>query len=216
MIDREAELKAAAEGRPANLDPWGGRKSRSQKKREAHSLLTIAQRLVEQKGNGLNTIPLSPALKAAVLDGQRLTKNARSRQFRLVAKMLRECDPDPIISALDGLVAMRREDVAAEQVNAGWRTRLLKEGAEGNANLTEFMNTFPGSDASELRSLIRQTHKGGEGARGVRARRDLLRLVRAIRRQAAGSGQEAQPAVEPNPDPAAPPAADANSAQVDP
>lgn len=170
-----------------HVDDRARPKSRSQKKRDAQAVGRLGQRLLGLKAHELESLPLDEALRAEILDGQRLTKNARSRQLRLIAKMLRERETDDIEAALRGADAVSGAQVAAEQASERWRARLLEE---GDAALTDLLREHPTADAGLLRALMRQSAKLPEGARRVRVRRELLRAIRALYARPAAPPQE--------------------------
>jgi len=164
--------EASAEGRGDE------RKSRSQKKRDAQALTDLGLQLVERGEEALAGLPLDDDLREAIAECRRLTKNARSRQLRWIGKLLRERGVEGLDARLAQLSQVQRAEAAAEQQNEHWRSRLL---TGGNDALTEFVEAWPVADPKALRALIRQALRTPEGARSVRARRELLRAVRAIR-----------------------------------
>lgn len=173
--------------RPDQLEPEAGadtgtdgpqRKSRSQKKREAHALHDVGEALVGLSDKALSALPLDEALRQEILTCRPLKKNARSRQLRLIAKLLRHTDTNEIEARLSEASAQHGRSVAREQGNEAWRTRLLDE---GDAALAQFVEEYPQADVTALRQLIRAARHTPETARTVRARRELLRAVRALR-----------------------------------
>ena len=149
--------------------------SRSQKKREAQEVARLGLRLVGLTSAELDSLPLDEVLRAEVRVGQRLTKNARSRQLRLLAKMLRERDLGELVAALSRGDRVHHARVAIEQHSERWRIRLLEE---GDSALADFLRDYPGAEPSALRALVRQARSLPEGARKVRAKRTLLRAIR--------------------------------------
>jgi len=155
-----------------------GRKSRSQKKRDAQAFTDLGLQLVERNAEELAGLPLDEDVREAIAECRRLTKNARSRQLRWIGKLLRERGVEGLDARLAQFSQAQRAEAAAEQQNEHWRSRLL---SEGNDALTEFVEAWPAADPKALRALVRQAVRTPEGARSVRARRELLRAVRAIR-----------------------------------
>lgn len=149
--------------------------SRSQKKREAQEVARLGLRLVGLTAAELDSLPLDEALRAEVRVGQRLTKNARSRQLRLLAKMLRERDVGELVAALSRGDRVHHARIAIEQASERWRIRFLEE---GDPALSDFLREYPGVEPGGLRVLMRQARALPEGARKVRARRELLRAIR--------------------------------------
>lgn len=76
------------------------RPSRSQKKREARAVFDLGEVLVKLRPALIRRMPLEDEVREAVLIGQSLTKNARARQLRRIAKLLRAVDTQPLVDAL--------------------------------------------------------------------------------------------------------------------
>lgn len=165
--------------------------SRSQKKRDAQAVARLGLRLIELGPSELSPLPLDEALRAEILVARRLTKNARSRQLRLLAKMLRERDLSELLAALSRGDRAHRLRVAVEQLSEEWRGRLMEE---GDLALSPFLQAYPAADSGLIRALMRQIRKLPEGARKVRAKRELLRAIRqACQPEAPGVGSDLEP-----------------------
>jgi len=152
-------------------------KSRSQKKRDAAALGDIGLRLVGMHEAELAALPLDEELRREIQVCRSLTKNARSRQLRLIAKLLREGDAAPLAAALERSSHASREHVAAEREVELWRRRLLEEGDDA---LTRFIALHPGADRGELRNLVRRAVGASSEITRTRARRELLRAIRTL------------------------------------
>lgn len=153
------------------------RPSRSQLKREAHAVTAFGERLVELRPAELQSLPLDDELREEIETCRGLTKNARLRQLRLIARLLRARDLRAMQEALDGIDGRHRATVQAEKAAEAWRTRLLEA---GDAALGELLADHPDADRQLLRQLMRAAGGPAESARTKRARRELLRAVRAL------------------------------------
>ncbi len=76
---------------------WAG-PSRSQKRREASAISDLALHLVQLPKTRLATLGLEEDLRDAVELCARLSKGARARQLRLVAKLLRDLPAEELTS----------------------------------------------------------------------------------------------------------------------
>ncbi len=81
-------------------EPQRTRPSRSQKKREARVVFDLGEVLVKLRPAALKLLPLDDELREAVVFGQTLTKNARARHLRRIAKLLRSSDTQALTEAL--------------------------------------------------------------------------------------------------------------------
>lgn len=155
------------------------RPSRSEKKRAVQEVTALGLKLVQTKPVDLASFAMDEELRDAVLLGQQLTKNARSRQLRLIGKLLRSRDVSVLREQLERKVAVQQHDVVAEKRINSVRNELL---TGGDVALSAFIAEHPQAreHAGQLRALVRQVQLHGGGGRGVRARRDLFRLLREL------------------------------------
>lgn len=163
------------------------RKSRSQLKREARAVYDMGEQLAQLPEAELAKLDLDEDLADAVRACRPLKKNARLRQLRFVAKLMRAMDTAPIAARLDQRHARHGAAAAEEQANEAWRRRLLDE---GDPALSDLVNTYPQADRSELRALMRSARRP-EARGATTARRTLLRAIRALR---AGDGSHREAA----------------------
>lgn len=182
-------------GGTAGTEPGDGagavRKSRSQQKRDAQVFDRLALRLVQEKPEVLAGLSLDGELREAVAEGQRLTKNARSRQLRLIAKLMRERGTGTWLDELNGVRRGRRSQAAEEQANEHWRERLLAD-AQG-AVLAEFGAAYPQADCTLLAALLVEARGHAQTPKGLTARRRVLRFVRASRAESGEPVEVAEP-----------------------
>jgi len=162
------------------------RESSRERSARMRDIAAMVNALVKLQPAQLETVPLSEELAEAVADGQRFTKNARARQLRRIAGLLRATELAPIEAALREIETGRGVRSRREQTYEHWRMRLL-EG--GDAELTAFVAAHPGADAQVLRQHVRNATKDPESPRGKGASRELLRAIRAIGDAALASAQ---------------------------
>ncbi len=88
-------------------------KSRSQKKRESHALKDIGAELAKLTPGQVKKLPLNEDLQAALKEMAKITdKEGRRRQGQYIGKLMRECDPAPILEALNRLKQGHNDDTA--------------------------------------------------------------------------------------------------------
>lgn len=136
----------------------------------------LALRLTKLPPPRRASLPLDDDLRDALELAARLTKSARARQLRLVAKMLRDL-PEETRLTIEQLSSpqYRPGPTVEERLAERWRTRLL---AEGDEALSEFSIEFPLADRQHLRQLLRQAKVDVPTPKSKRAGTELLRALR--------------------------------------
>jgi ribosome-associated protein len=78
--------------------------SKSQRKRDAHALQKLGERLVQMRAAELATLPLPESLREAIDEARRLTSRAAlARQRQYIGKLMREVELAPLEAALERL-----------------------------------------------------------------------------------------------------------------
>ncbi len=132
------------------------RPSKSQVKGEMLALTDLGKQLIGLSPERLRQLPLAERLYDAIREAQRTTsREGLRRQTHFVGKLMRDAPADEIRRQLDAWENGSREDTAAMHRLEGLRDRLL----EDDAALTELLARNPGSDAQQLRTLIREARK---------------------------------------------------------
>jgi len=150
--------------------------SRAQRAARMKGLASLSLTLVGFKPVDLAHVPLPPELAKAVLACQGFTKNARARQLRHIAGLLRTTDVEPIEAAVREVQTGRGERSRWEKEYERWRTRLLEDGPSA---VTAFVAEHPGVDIQALRQRIRTAQGDPASARSKGAARELIRMIRA-------------------------------------
>ena len=144
---------------------------------ESSSIAELALRLVNMKPPLLATMPLPPELAQAVTQCQGFRKNARVRQLRLIAKLLRQDDHEALRVAVDQVLQHKGAQSRREKSYSAWRERLL---TEGDTAFGEFLALYRDADAQRLRQLVRVATRDPTSAKGKHAARELFRLIRNL------------------------------------
>lgn len=158
--------------------------SRTDLKRESEELQALGEALLTLHGEALEQLPLSHTLHNAILEGRRI--NARGggrRQRQLIGKLMRQQEEETI-EAIRVAIALQHgmsaRDKATLHMAENWRDRLIGD----DGALDQWLAENPGTDAQQLRALIRQARKdaGPVKADGLprhgRAFRRIFQLVR--------------------------------------
>jgi ribosome-associated protein len=149
--------------------------SKSERKRQAHRIQALGQRLTELKPAHLRELELPEKLLASILDYRRFPSHeARRRQLQFIGRLMRDLDVEPIQAALDRLQGQSAQAQYEFHQLEIWRERLL---AEPEA-LTEFMAEHPDVDTQQLRHRIAQVHKAKDEHQQRTASRALFRYLR--------------------------------------
>lgn len=151
--------------------------SKSQRKRDALALQSMADDLMRLPASQLDALPLGEALRQGLDEARSLSRGAYRRQLRYLGRLLRETDAEPIKRGLESLKATSEADKARLRRLERWRERLLEE---GDAALAELLDDFPGADAQQLRQLVRNARKERADGRPPRSYRQLFRMLREL------------------------------------
>jgi len=153
--------------------------SRSEQRRQALDVLTLAGQLLELDPGRLQQLPIADGLRAHIAEGRRISSHiARKRQRAFIAKQMRREDEaalEALRDALDASGEASRQDSARLHRIEHWRERLLKE---GDAALGEFVHLCPDADRQHLRQLIRQALAERRDNKPPRAFRALFQSLR--------------------------------------
>ena len=158
--------------------------SRTELKRESTELQKLGEDLLTLRASLFEALPLGEKLSDAVLEAKRITNfEGKRRQMQFIGKLMRKLD-EPTLDAVRNALAEQSSTPAAETAALHeaerWRDRLI---ADDDA-LGGWIETHPGTDAQQLRALVRQARKdikagpAGEAPRQAKAFRDVFQLVR--------------------------------------
>jgi len=155
--------------------------SRSQQKREAAEIFSIAERLSHEPLARLQKMGLPADVLEEVVQVQAThAPVARKRQLQYLAKRMRRHEPETFATALAMLNAdrtsARRETALLHRLEA-WRDRLVEE---GDPALDALVTEYPQAERQHLRSLIRQARSKAGSERSTKAARALFRVLRDL------------------------------------
>ena len=134
-------------------------------------------KLVALSMDKLDSLPMSPQLKQAIIDAKSLRSHgAIRRQAQLIGKLMRTDQSDDLLDAYQALLAEDSAQTAGFHEVEQWRDRLINEGKEV---LTEFIDSYPMADAQQLRQLIKKAVDEHKSERHTGSAKALFRYVRS-------------------------------------
>jgi len=161
------------------MQEFGGRPSKSARKREAAAAQDLGTKLIDLKESDLRALNLGEKLLDAILLAKRITsRGGLARQRQYIGKLMRDIDTAPIEAAL----GTKSRATAAEAENhkrlESWRTRLL---TEGPAALDDLVKCCPHADRKSVQALVtKATSARVDLASREAASRELFRTLRSL------------------------------------
>jgi len=150
--------------------------SKSQRRRDALELKSLARDLIAMSRSRLARVPLEEDVRAAIDEARQIRSNvARKRQLQYVAKLLRRCDAAPIVEAIEALEHDDRQLNARQHRTEAWRDHLIQQ---GDPAVSELLRQRPGADTQAIRQCIRKARAEADRNRPPSAARVLFRLLR--------------------------------------
>ena len=159
-----------------NTEEERGIISKSQRKREAHELKSLAAELIGLNKARLARVPMGDTVREAV-EAARLIRShvARKRQLQFIAKLLRRTDPSEIIEAMEGFNNAARQLTVRQHRCEAWRDFLLDSGDSALAQLLDKRHEV---DAQTIRQLIRNAQRETARGKPPSSSRALFRQLR--------------------------------------
>ena len=152
--------------------------SKSQRRRDALELKSLATDLIKLSPARLASVPLDDSLVSAIEEARQFRSHgARKRQLQYVAKLLRRVDPDPIFQTLEEFDSAARQLIARQHRVDSWRDCLIESGDQA---LGVLLRQRRDADAQAFRQLIRNAQKESARGKPPAAARTLFRLLREL------------------------------------
>lgn len=174
--ERDLELKRELKGTDDQ--------SRTDLKRESLELQKLGEDLLTLRADLMKRLDLTEKLKDAVVEAKRITNfEGKRRQMQFIGKQMRLVDPavlETVRAALSEQFSGSAQENLVLHLAETWRDRLLAQ----DEAFGEWITQHPGTDAQQLRALIRQARKDatpekpGEAVRHGRAYRDIFQIAR--------------------------------------
>ena len=181
-----------AEGSELDLElraeQTGGEPSRTELKKESAELQKVGEALLTLRGDLFEKLALPESLVTALDELKRISNfEGRRRQLQYVGKLMRNLEPETqqaIREALDEQRSGSAQQTLALHAAEKWRDDLVAR----DEAVHEWLQAHPGTDAQQLRALVRQARKDGapsqdevskgQAPRRGRAYREIFQLVR--------------------------------------
>jgi len=152
--------------------------SKSQRRREALEVKSLASELIKLSAARLGRVPLDDSVRSAVMEARQIRSNvAGKRQLQYVAKLLRRIDPEPIIQTLEEFDGEARQLTGRQHRSEAWRDFLLESGDDAVGVLMQQRNNV---DTQAIRQLLRNAHKEASLSKPPASARALFRLLRKM------------------------------------
>jgi ribosome-associated protein len=152
--------------------------SKSQRKRDAQELVSLAKEIIAMPENRFKKLPLDEELRTALEFARSIKSHgARKRQLMTVGKMLRQRDNVDLLDAVNNIDQKNRQSIARFHLIEAWRDRLI----EGNDQvLSELLGQVNGANVQTLRQLIRNAKKEATLGKPPSSSRKLFKLLREL------------------------------------
>ena len=153
------------------------RPSRSQKKRDSTALQRMGEELTTLGSSVLAKMPLTPNIREAVLEWQRLSSHeGRRRQMQYIGRLMREeADPQAVRDALDAIKLGHTGETASFKRSEKLRDDLMNA---TDAEMDTLLAAFSAEDATEIRDLTAKARNEREHSRPPHAYRALFRKLK--------------------------------------
>ena len=159
--------------------------SKSQLKRDSHTLQKMGQQLVDMPEGMLQKFNLPENLQEAVYEARRLkSREAKRRHLQYIGKLMRISDTDVIQETLDMMDHQSQTYRQHFKALEDWRDRLINEGSDG---IHAFIEAHPAADRQQLRNLQRQANREIELGKPPAAGRKLFVYIRSLSEQGMGN-----------------------------
>ena len=152
------------------------RPNKSQLKREVAALFELGKRLVELEKTTLQGLDVPPDLITAIESAKGMRSHiALKRQFKLIGKMLRSIDTEPLRELIEAHDLQHKKGVGEFHQVEKWRDRLI---TEGNSAVSEFLTQHPDVDRQRLNQLVRGAANEVQLGKPPKSSRQLFRFLK--------------------------------------
>jgi len=152
--------------------------SKSQLKRDSHTLQKMGQELVDMPEGMLQKFDLPENLQEAIYEARRLkSREAKRRHLQYIGKLMRISDTDVIQETLDMMDHQSQTYRQHFKELEDWRDQLINEGSDG---IHAFVEAHPTADRQQLRNLQRQANREIELGKAPTASRKLFVYIRSL------------------------------------
>lgn len=152
--------------------------SRTKKKKAALALQRLGEQLISLSPDQLAGLGLNEELRDAVLMAKDMKKHeALRRQMQYIGSLMRRCDGEAIVEALENLARQDDAQVRKFKQIEQWRDELANGDDE---RLRWVLANFPNVDAAKLTRLVQAAREIRGQKDNQRAGRKLFRYLRDV------------------------------------
>ncbi len=163
-------------GRKEKLSPETEFVSKSQRKRDAQAVKSLASELIRLSSSQLASVPLEASIREAVQEARQIRAHvAGKRQLQFIAKQLRRIDIAPIRETIDSFKNKARQRTIRQHRVENWRDFLLASGDEALGKLLQQQHN---ADGQAIRQLIRNAQREASRGKPPASSRALFQLLR--------------------------------------
>ena len=132
--------------------------SKTELKQDAKVLRKLGEAIIKLSPAQRAKLPLNEDMEYAleVADKIRNTREGYRRQLQFIGRLLRHCDADAIILAMNGLTNTNKQAEKALQHLEKIRSELLEQ---GDQRVNELVAEYSGFERQKLRQLVKKTLK---------------------------------------------------------
>jgi len=158
--------------------PWEQSPSKTQLKRDAHSLQKLGVALLDVPEHDWLALQLPENLVAALKEAKRIvSRGAHKRQLQFIGKLMRTIDPEPVEQYFEQQRLEARRQARSQHQLEDWRDRLI---SEGDPAIDAYLAEHTTADRRHLRQLVRQARKEQLNNKPPKSSRALFRYLREI------------------------------------
>ena len=153
-------------------------RSKTERKKEAHSLQELGEKLVKLSDYQVREIDLPSEIYEAVTFARSIKSHiARKRQMQYIGTLMRKIDTVPIQEAIRNIETGNYKKAMEFKKIEAWRDELIA----GNKTLMEeILEEYSDADRQQLSQLVRNAKKESEHKKPPGASRTLFRYLREI------------------------------------
>lgn len=156
------------------------RPNKTQIKREIKVFNQLGKELINMPDSAMKKVPLSDAMRAAIVDAKRFRKGALQRQLRRIAGLMHHEDVAAIQMEIARQKQPSKQQTAELHQLEQWRDRLI---AGDDKLLTELIDQFPVIDRQQIRQLVRNSSLELKRDKPPKSARALFKYLSEIKRK---------------------------------
>lgn len=157
------------------------RVNKTRVKVELDGLHNLGKSIAELSKNQFEAMPLTDGLRQSINEAKKLSKGgAIKRQFKYIAKLLRELDEGDVEllqQALDKQLDKDRSATARLHQLEQWRDKLV---TDGDTALSAFLDDHPQADRQHLRQLQRKAKQETERGKPPTSARKIFQYLKEV------------------------------------